>query len=99
MAVTRDQRAEGHAEVDVFRSVRIPNPRALRLANVERVRIDETVVAVHPEGDPLLRGLHACADFFVRRRNAWSSSSHECMISISHPLERSHSINGFPQHM
>src|SRR5206468_8129856 len=57
MAVARDERPERHAEVDVLRSVGIPEPRTLRLADVERVWIDEAVVAVDPEGDPLLRGL------------------------------------------
>src|SRR5207245_8786109 len=67
VAVTRDQRAEGHAEVDVFRSVRIPNPRAFRFANVKGVRVDETVVAVDPERDPLLRGLRRLRGFLRPR--------------------------------
>src|SRR5437667_10748465 len=66
MAVARDERPEGHAEVDVLRSVRLPDPRTFRLANVERVRIDGAVVAVDPEGDPPRRGL-PCPPGFLRR--------------------------------
>src|SRR5207247_10631696 len=99
VAVTRDQRAEGHAEVDVFRSVRIPNPRTFRLANVQRVRIDETVVAVDPEGDPLLCGLPRLRGFLrppAKRLEFFLPRLHDIDKSA---LERSHTINGFPHEM
>src|SRR5947209_2378643 len=57
VAMARDERAEGHAEVDVLRPVGVPYAGTLRRANVERVRIHEAVLAVDAEGDPLLRGL------------------------------------------
>src|SRR5207245_6910905 len=57
VAMARDERAERHAEVDVLIPVGVPDSGTLRLANVERIRIHESVVAVDAEGDPLLRGL------------------------------------------
>src|SRR5207244_12708041 len=57
LAMARDERAERHAEVDVLIPVGVPDSGTLRLANVERIRIHESVVSVDAEGDPLLRGL------------------------------------------
>src|SRR5439155_21777660 len=97
MAVARDERPERHAEVDVLRSVGIPEPRTLRLADVERVRIDEAVVAVDPEGDPLLRGLPRLRGFLrppAKRLEFCLPGFHDIDKSA---LERSYSINGFAQ--
>ena len=96
MAVARDERAERHVKIGVFVAVRVPNPRALRLADVERVRVDQPVVAVHPERDVLLRGLPGPCGLLRPPLERLELCLPRLHVIVESPLERSDTINGFP---
>src|SRR5207249_9827481 len=57
MAVARDERAEGHVEIDVLVPVRVPHPRAARAPDIQMIRIHVTIVAIHAGRNATFRGL------------------------------------------
>ena len=57
MAVARDERAEGHVEIDVLVPVRVPHPGAARVSDVQRIRVHEPIVAIHAGRNATFRGL------------------------------------------